>query len=116
MLGTAPCATAPCTSIVRTTDGGASWWQGFEVGRPDKPRRLPADAVIYDWIPSLDDFRDPFSPLQAALLDVSVSVMLGRYAYSFLRNGATPATVVVVEEFPDEQARRRARASSGTAR
>lgn len=24
-LGTAPCATAPCTSIVRTTDGGTSW-------------------------------------------------------------------------------------------
>lgn len=24
-LGTAPCATAPCTSIVRTTDGGKSW-------------------------------------------------------------------------------------------
>jgi photosystem II stability/assembly factor-like uncharacterized protein len=25
VLGTAPCAVAPCTSIVRTTDGGASW-------------------------------------------------------------------------------------------
>jgi len=24
-LGTAPCATAPCTSIVRTIDGGATW-------------------------------------------------------------------------------------------
>ncbi|MCW2522645.1 MAG: hypothetical protein JWO63_980 [Frankiales bacterium] len=24
-LGTAPCATAPCTSIVRTSDGGKSW-------------------------------------------------------------------------------------------
>jgi len=24
-LGTAPCATAPCTSITRTTDGGRSW-------------------------------------------------------------------------------------------
>lgn len=89
------------------TDGGASWWAGFEVGRPDRPRRLTPDQVVYDWIPSLDDFRDPFSPLQAARLDVSVSVMLGRYAYSFLRNGATPATVVVVEEFPDDQTRNR---------
>jgi len=25
VLGTAPCAAGPCTSIVRTTDGGASW-------------------------------------------------------------------------------------------
>jgi hypothetical protein len=25
VLGTAPCAAQPCTSIVRTTDGGASW-------------------------------------------------------------------------------------------
>jgi photosystem II stability/assembly factor-like uncharacterized protein len=25
VLGTAPCAVRPCTSIVRTTDGGASW-------------------------------------------------------------------------------------------
>jgi hypothetical protein len=24
-LGTAPCASAPCTSILRTTDGGLSW-------------------------------------------------------------------------------------------
>ena len=89
------------------SDGGASWWQAFKVGRPDRPRTLPVDAVIYDWCPSLDDFRDPFSPLQAARLDTSISVMLGRYAYSFLQNGATPATVVVVEEFPDEEGRRR---------
>lgn len=25
VLGTAPCAKAPCTSVLRTTDGGASW-------------------------------------------------------------------------------------------
>lgn len=25
VLGTAPCATAPCTSVVRTTDGGHTW-------------------------------------------------------------------------------------------
>jgi photosystem II stability/assembly factor-like uncharacterized protein len=41
VLGTAPCATQPCTSIVRTRDGGRSW-QGIPapkatLGQPDQP-------------------------------------------------------------------------------
>lgn len=34
-LGTAPCASAPCTSLLRTTDGGLSW-----VGLPAPPAYL----------------------------------------------------------------------------
>lgn len=89
------------------TDGGSEWFARFEVGRPDKPRVLQPHDIVYDWQPSLDDWRDPFSMLQAAALDVSVAVMLGRYSYAFLRNGAVPAVVVVTEEHPDEGSRRR---------
>lgn len=89
------------------TDGGSEWFARFEVGRPDKPRVLQPDQIVYDWQPSLDDWRDPFSMLQAAALDVSVAVMLGRYSYAFLRNGAVPAVVVVTEEHGDDESRRR---------
>jgi photosystem II stability/assembly factor-like uncharacterized protein len=39
VLGTAPCAVQPCTSIVRTTDGGASW-----VGIPAPPVPLATNG------------------------------------------------------------------------
>lgn len=39
VLGTAPCAAQPCTSIVRTTDGGASW-----VGIPAPPVPLASNG------------------------------------------------------------------------
>jgi len=39
VLGTAPCASAPCTSIVRTTDGGHTW-----VGIPAPRATLTDDA------------------------------------------------------------------------
>lgn len=39
VLGTAPCAVQPCTSIVRTIDGGASW-----VGIPAPPVPLAANG------------------------------------------------------------------------
>lgn len=39
-LGTAPCAHAPCTSILRTSDGGVSW-----VGLHAPPAPLDADAA-----------------------------------------------------------------------
>jgi photosystem II stability/assembly factor-like uncharacterized protein len=39
VLGTAPCAVQPCTSIVRTTDGGASW-----TGIPAPPVALASNG------------------------------------------------------------------------
>lgn len=81
------------------TEGGATFWSGFEYGQPGKAKKLTPEQVFYDWIPSPDDYRQPYSPLQSARLPVSVQVMIGRYSYAFLKNGAVPATVVVTERF-----------------
>lgn len=85
------------------SDGGSDFFKSYRYGRPDRMKDLSTDQVFYDWIPALDDYRQPYSPLQSARLDVSVSIMIGRYSYAFLRNGAVPATVVVTESFPNEQ-------------
>lgn len=89
------------------SDGGSAWFSSFEYGRPDKPRTLTPDRVVYDWQPAPDDFRQPWSQLQSAAVDVSVSVMLGAHQYAFLKNGAVPATVVVVDQFPTKDAKLR---------
>jgi hypothetical protein len=51
VLGTAPCAVQPCTSIVRTTDGGASW-----TGIPAPPVPLASNGPAGS-IPGLSYLR-----------------------------------------------------------
>ncbi|MBP7632332.1 MAG: phage portal protein [Acidimicrobiales bacterium] len=84
------------------TDGGVEWWKRFEYGRPDKPRTLAVDRVFYGWDPAPDDFRQPWSILASAQIDVDVAVQVGRYNAAFLRNDARPAAVVVTEQFATE--------------
>jgi len=85
------------------TKGGAAWWTRFEYGRPDDPKRLAPDRVFYGWDPAPDDFRQPYSILQSAAIDVEVAVMVGRYNAAFLRNDARPAQVVVTEAFATQE-------------
>ena len=42
VLGTAPCAKPPCTSVVRTTDGGRTW---AGIAAPRAPLNVPAGAA-----------------------------------------------------------------------
>jgi HK97 family phage portal protein len=95
------------------TTQGSEWFKAFEYGRRDQPRRLTADQVFYGWDPSLLDFRQPESALQAARYDLSVAVMSDRYSHAFLKNGAVPAALVVTQEFPDPKARGRFRQQFG---
>jgi HK97 family phage portal protein len=79
--------------------GGLSYWDGFKYGPPGRDVKLRSDQVFYAWRPSLTDYRQPESVLQAARLDVSVAVMSDRYDVGFLRNNAQPATLVAYDEF-----------------
>lgn len=88
---------------------GAEWFSRFEYGKPGEEKRLTPEQTFYDWTPSPDDFRQPFSAVQAARLEVSVTVMMGRYSYAFLANGAVPTQVVITEAFPNEGERQRFR-------
>lgn len=84
------------------SNGGATWWAGFQYWVQGNRIDYRADQVLYDWRPSQYDFREPESSLQAARLDISVAVMQDRYDWAFLQNDARPAAVVVHEKFEDE--------------
>lgn len=81
------------------SEGGASYFTGYEFGRGRDPKRLAADRVFYTWDPSPDDWRQAESRLQAMRLDISVAVMQDRYDYAFLKNDSRPAAIVVHEAF-----------------
>lgn len=51
-LGTAPCATAPCTSVVRSTDGGARW-----IGVPAPKAELAEPAAAAGTSSSANEVR-----------------------------------------------------------
>lgn len=80
---------------------GTRYFDRFEYGRPEAKKRLRAEQVFYAWRPSLSDWRQPESELQAARLDISVAVMQDRYDHAFLRNDARPAAVIVHEAFAE---------------
>lgn len=85
--------------------GGTDYFTGFTYGRASERRTLTKDQVFYHWSPSLTDWRQPESVLQAARLDVSVAVMQDRYDFAFLRNDARPASVVVHQAFAERDER-----------
>jgi HK97 family phage portal protein len=87
------------------SDGGAEWFKVFEYGRSDKPRRLQPDQVFYGWDPSGLDFRQAESALQSARFDLSLAIAADRYSVAFLRNNATPATIVTTDAFPSQDKR-----------
>lgn len=85
------------------TRSGAAWFSAFEFDPGNgTTRRFPADRVLYAWRPSGRDFREAESVLQAASLPISVQVLLDRYSYSFVKNDARPAQVVVTQAFADQ--------------
>jgi hypothetical protein len=51
-LGTAPCTTAPCTSLLRTADGGASW-----TGGPAPKAYLPDGTTDCSLLPCVTGIR-----------------------------------------------------------
>lgn len=91
------------------SDGGTSLFKGFEYGEGGKTRKLSADKIFYDWLPSLKDLRQPESPLQAARLDISVAVMQDQYDHAFLKNDSRPAAMVVTQMFAETKERDRFR-------
>lgn len=81
---------------------GTRYFQAYTYGKPGQERRLDRDQVLYDWIPSADDWRQPDPPLRAAYLDTLIAVMQTQYDYAFLKNDARPAAIVITEEFEDQ--------------
>jgi hypothetical protein len=84
------------------TTSGLKWFRAYDYGRPDDLKHLNADQVFYAWTPSLTDFRQPESAFMAARIDLSVAVMADRYSYAFLKNGSTPAAMVITREFANK--------------
>ncbi|HEY1119911.1 MAG TPA: phage portal protein [Acidimicrobiales bacterium] len=86
------------------SEAGVEWFRAFEYGlTPDKAKRLRPDQVFYGWDPSLNDFRQPESALQAAKLPVELARMMDTYNVAFLRNDARPAALVVTEAFGTDE-------------
>lgn len=83
------------------TESGAAWFSGFLYGRDDKLKRLTPDQVHYGWTGAANDYRQPFSPLQAARYALAVALAQDEYQYAFLKNNAVPANIIGVEAFPD---------------
>lgn len=81
--------------------GGAAWWSGFQYRRSSAgdPVSLAVDQVLYHHWPSQLDVREPSTPMQAAAAAISAAVMADRHLYSFLRNSAQPAQIVITREF-----------------
>lgn len=81
------------------------YFSGIEYTARGKSVTFNRDKALYHWKPSMRDIRQPESFLDPAKLSVSVMVMQDRYDYSFLKNDARPAAVIVHEAFATVAAR-----------
>lgn len=75
------------------------YFSGVEYAVRGKSIKFNNDRVIYHWRKGQKDVRQPESFLEPALYAVNVMIMQDRYDYSFLKNDARPAAVIVHEAF-----------------
>jgi hypothetical protein len=68
---------------------------------------LGLDQVCYGWNPSPLDPRQPYSILQSAALNINLIYEIDTYSYAFIRNDATPASLIVHPPFETPEMRTR---------
>ncbi len=86
--------------------GGNDWFRLFAYGAGSTEVKLRPEFVFYGWEPGGRDFRQAESELQAARFDLSLVQYSDRYSIGFLRNNATPATIITTTKFPSDEAKR----------
>lgn len=81
--------------------GDQSLFSGFRYQYPGSQdyRIYKPSEVAFFYRPSQSDIRKPESVLQAAGVDLNIHTLLQAFDYSFLKNGAVPATMVVTPPF-----------------
>ena len=96
---------AHLVNVKEAEDGAPGYFAGYHVEKRGQQIDMTLDEITYMWRPSLLDPHQAESVLQAPAINIDVASMLDRYSWSFLRNSATPATLVVTAEFAEAQAR-----------
>lgn len=81
--------------------GDQSLFSGFRYLLPGAQdyRVYKPHEVAFFYRPSQSDIRKPESVLQAAGIDINIHTLLQAFDYSFLKNGAVPATMVITPPF-----------------
>lgn len=101
VMGLWPLAAHRLGTIPTSGHTSREYFAGFTYGPRGEEIKLSTDQVFYMWRPSLHDYRQPESALQAARYDIAVAVMQDRYDNAFLRNDARPASVMIVQRFAE---------------
>lgn len=85
-----------------------NYFARFEYGirGSDGYREFTPDEILYFYCPSARNFLYPESPLQAGAINIDIATMLDTYDYSFLKNNATPSTLITTEEFREPEMRK----------
>lgn len=86
---------------VPSPPGAPRWWDGFRYQTPLGFRDLTAEQVFYGWRPSIEDWRQPESALQAAKLPIEIAVACDKYMWSLLKNGMVASKIVLAPPFED---------------
>lgn len=92
------------TAIFRPlpSDGGRSYFTSYEYTPYGQGRPIPKtlDQIVYGWNPHPNDFRQPFSRLEALALNVNITYEIDRYSFAFMQNDGMPASMIVHGRFP----------------
>lgn len=89
------------------SDGGRSYFTGYEYTPygTGHPIEKTLDQVVYGWNPHPQDYRQPFSALEALALNVNITYEIDRYSFAFMQNDGMPASMIVHAKFPDKTQR-----------
>lgn len=93
-------------SPIPSPPGSDRWFDGFQYQTPLGTIDLDAEKVFYGWRPSIEDWRQPESVLQAAKLPIEIAIACDKYMWSLLKNGMVASKIVIAPPFEDDADRR----------
>jgi HK97 family phage portal protein len=88
---------------------GDAYFIGYDYGvrgSTENYRFLLPQQVLYMYNASLSDVRQPESVIQAGQVSISLLRMLNLYDYNFMKNNATPSTLITTPPFAEKDERR----------
>lgn len=104
IIGLWPLVSAALAPIPTTQ--GTNWFSGFQYTPALGQINLPAHKVIYNWRPSITDWRMPESILQSSSYPVYIANAVNKYMANFLKNGLVATTLIATPPIEEPENRR----------
>lgn len=106
IVGLWPLVSAALAPKPTTQKAGTLWFDGYEYTPSTGRIQMTNEQVIYNWRPSILDWRQPESILSSAEYPIYIANSINRYIANLLKNDLVGTTMIVTPPIEESDQRR----------